>query len=89
MGYILAFLIFLAVVYVIGVIFSFLWPIIAVLIIVALVGNIAAYHKRKKQYEEFYQDSFSQSYQQDTSSSVSNDDIIDVEFSEQEVDDQN
>lgn len=88
MGYIVAFFIFFIVVYVIGVIFSFLWPIIFALILVAVIGNILAYQKRKKQFKEFYKDPYSaQSYTREDTSTK--EDVIDVEFSEQEVDDQN
>lgn len=88
MGYIVAFLIFLVVVNIIGLIFSFLWPFILALILLVLIGNVLAYHKRKKQYEEFYKDRFSsQAFTKTDTTSSSSDDVIDVEFSEQEIDD--
>lgn len=88
MGYIFAFLIFLVIIYIIGAIFSFLWPLILVAIVFALMGNILAYRKRKKQFEEFYNDSYESQHYTNPTSSSSSDDVIDVEFSEQEVDDQ-
>lgn len=88
MGYIFSFLIFLVIIYIIGAIFSFLWPLILVAIVFALMGNILAYRKRKKQFEEFYNDSYESQHYTNPTSSSSSDDVIDVEFSEQEVDDQ-
>lgn len=88
MGYIFAFLIFLVIIYIIGAIFSFLWPLILVAIVFALMGNILAYRKRKKQFEEFYNDSYESQHYTNPTSSSSSDDVIDVEFSEQEIDDQ-
>lgn len=91
MQFIIAFLIFFIIINIIGFIFSFLWPIILVLIVVVAVMNMIAYQKRKKAMKEFYQDvnetfqstGYDRFHQHSDSSS---DDIIDVEFTETDAD---
>ncbi len=80
MEFIIAFVIFVIVINIIGLLFSFLWPAIVVLVIVAAIANVIAYHKQRK--NGYYQsdDSYrsNQRYEQD--------DIIDVEYTESDVD---
>ena len=54
MQYVIAFIIFLLVVYIIGILFSFLWPLLVLLVLAAAVLNLIAYYKRNKAAEEFY-----------------------------------
>lgn len=91
MQYVLAFVIFVIVIYVIGVLFSFLWPLLVALVIIAALGNLIAYHRRKKAWKDLYentepfrQNSYDHPYQGTRSG---NDDVIDVEYSETTVDD--
>ncbi len=92
MQYIIAFIIFLVVIYIIGVIFSFLWPLLVALIVVAAIGNLIAYQRRKKAFKDLYENT--ESFQQDSFAHTSrgtqstNDDVIDVEFTETSVDDE-
>lgn len=85
MGYIIAFLIFILIISFIGFLFSFLWPLIIIFVILAAIGNFRSYKKRKNTYQQFYGSESTQEREED--SILQNDDIIDVEFSEQEVDD--
>lgn len=89
MQYVFAFIIFLIIINVLGFLFSFLWPFIVALVIVVAVLNLLAYHKRKKAMEDFYQDveDFqNQSYY--NSKDDHQDDVIDVEFSEEDIDEE-
>lgn len=87
MGYIVAFLIFIFVISVLGFLFTVLWPVLLALFVVGAISTYMAYRKRKKYFEQFYQDANTMFYEQDdaVNQGVSSDDIIDVEFSEEEV----
>ncbi len=90
MQYIIAFVIFAIVIYIIGVIFSFLWPFLVALIIVAAIGNLLAYRRKKKAWKDLYENT--ESFQQNSygdpyqGSQSTNDDIIDVEYTETSID---
>lgn len=81
MEYIFAFIIFLILINLLGLVFSFLWPVIAVLVIVAAVVNIIAYYKRKKNGYYYSKTTYysNQNREQDS-------DIIDVEYTECDID---
>ncbi len=64
MQYIIAFVIFAIVIYIIGVIFSFLWPFLVALIIVAAIGNLLAYRRKKKAWKDLYENT--ESFQQNS-----------------------
>lgn len=92
MQFIIAFFIFLIVINIIGFIFSFLWPVILALIVVVAILNFIAYRKRKKAMEEFYND-VNEAYREqndydffDRNQTASSDDVIDVEFTETDAD---
>ena len=90
MQYIIAFVIFAIVIYIIGVIFSFLWPFLVALIIVAAICNLLAYRRKKQAWKDLYENT--ESFQQNSygdpyqGSQSTNDDIIDVEYTETSID---
>ena len=48
MEFIFAFIIFVIIVNIIGLLFSVLWPLIVILVIAAAIVNLLAYYRRKK-----------------------------------------
>lgn len=81
MEYIFAFIIFVIIINLLGLLFSFLWPAIVVLVIVAAIANLIAYRKRKK--NGYY---YSETTYYDNRSREQDSDIIDVEYTESDVD---
>lgn len=96
MQFILAFIIFFVIINIIGFVFSFLWPLIVALVVVVAILNLLAYRRRKKAMEEFYQDVEHYENQQygdffndgPSRQTSNNDDVIDVEFTESDIDDE-
>ena len=88
MQYVIAFIIFLLVVYIFGILFSFLWPLLVLLVLAAAVLNLIAYYKRNKAAEEFYKNAESNvDYDFFQNRATRNDDqVIDVEYTETSVD---
>lgn len=89
MGYIVAFLIFLLIINLLGFLFSIALPLIFVVVVVVAVLNLLGYNKRKKDYQKYHEDD-KQFYRQDQhekkQNNTSYDDVIDVEFSETDID---
>lgn len=89
MGYIVAFLIFLLIINLLGFLFSIALPLIFVVVVVVAVLNLLGYNKRKKDYQKYHEDE-KQFYRQDQyenkQNNTSYDDVIDVEFSETDID---
>ncbi len=87
MQYVIAFIIFLLVIYIIGILFSFLWPLLVLLVLIAAVLNLIAYYKRNKAAEQFYKKAEnSGDYDFFQNNSRSDDSVIDVEYTETDVD---
>lgn len=88
MQYVIAFLIFLLAMYIIGVLFSFLWPLLVLLVLVVAILNLIAYYKRNKAAEQFFKNA-DNSGEYDffqNKNSRSDDQVIDVEYTETDVD---
>lgn len=89
MGYIVAFLIFLLIINLLGFLFSIALPLIFVVVVMVAVLNLLGYNKRKKDYQKYHEDD-KQFYRQDQHENKQNntsyDDVIDVEFSETDID---
>lgn len=81
MEFIFAFIIFVIIVNIIGLLFSVLWPLIVVLVIAAAVVNLLAYYKRKKSGYYHSETTYyrNNNYEQDSN-------IIDVEYTESDID---
>lgn len=81
MEFIFAFIIFVIIINIIGLLFSFLWPLIVVLVIVAAIVNLIAYFKQKK--NGYYRSETTyykhNGYEQDSN-------VIDVEYTESDID---
>ena len=73
--------IFVIIINLIGLLFSFLWPAIVVLVIVVGVMNFLAYRKRKN--NGYY---YSETTYYDNRNRKQDCDIIDVEYTETEID---
>lgn len=88
MQYVIAFIIFLLVVNVIGFLFSFLWPLLVLLVLAVGVLNLIAYYKRGKAEKQFFQDVKSSAEYDffQNKNSCSDDTVIDVEYTETDVD---
>lgn len=84
MGYLIAFLVFLLIISIIGFIFSILWPILVLIVIVVAVSNIFSYRKRKERFSSYTQNTYQDTYNEQ-SNSLHDDDVIDVEFSEEDI----
>lgn len=76
-----AFIIFVIIINILGLLFSFLWPLIVVLVIAAAIINLWAYYRRKKNGYYHSETTYYQNnrYEQDS-------DIIDVEYTESDID---
>lgn len=88
MQYVIAFLIFLLAMYIIGVLFSFLWPLLVLLVLVVAILNLIAYYKRNKAAEQFFKNA-DNSGEYDffqNKNTRSDDQVIDVEYTETDVD---
>ena len=81
MEFIFAFIIFVIIVNIIGLLFSVLWPLIVILVIAAAIVNLLAYYRRKK--SGYYH---SETTYYGRNHCEQNSDIIDVEYTESEID---
>lgn len=89
MQYVIAFIIFLLAMYIIGMLFSFLWPVLVLIVLVVAILNLIAYYKRNKAAEQFFkqaEQSDEYDFFQRSHTHGSDEEIIDVEYTESDVD---
>ena len=92
MQFLFAFIIFAIVIYILGVLFSFLWPLFMALVVIAAIANLIAYYRHRTTWRNLYEQT--QSFHDDATDRYGKgeqqgqDDIIDVEYSETRIDDE-